>query len=353
MTAGISAKMGLNSVTQTVLVTTVVTAVTVVGALVYKKWKQIKFPSKWEKVGTVKKLHLYPLKSGHRVELQRAEVTDVGLRQTKDDDSVFQLRDRVLVVYGAKDNEFRTARTYPKMVFIDVAIHDEDHLAIDAPTMRTLYVKIPKREENNTTSVKCWQNERIQGIDCGDEAASWFSRYIIERDTGLRLAYNDANQRRDITKTHQKILNYYKNLGNQSTGLYSDLTSVSLINQHSVNDLNHRIGNSVVAVENFRHNIIVDGPDLEPYDEDTWDWIKVGDDVVLRNVKDCTRCTLTTIGPENGIRDPEREPLRTLEKYRKHSGPEASPRLGVNLDVRRTGFINVGDPIYIARKESE
>jgi uncharacterized protein YcbX len=117
--------------------------------------------------------------------------------------------------------------------------------------------------------------------------------------------------------------------------------------------LNHRIGNSVVAVENFRHNIVVDGPDLEPYDEDTWDWIKVGDDVVLRNVKDCTRCMLTTIGPENGIRDPEREPLRTLEKYRKHSGPEASPRLGVNLDVRRTGFINVGDPIYIARKESE
>lgn len=71
----------------------------------------------------------------------------------------------------------------------------------------------------------------------------------------------------------------------------------------------------MVAVENFRHNIVVDGPDLEPYDEDTWDWIKVGDDVVLRNVKDCTRCILTTIGPENGIRDPEREPLRTLEKY--------------------------------------
>ena len=52
---------------------------------------------------------------------------------------------RVLVVYGAKDNEFRTARTYPKMVFIDVSVHDENHFAIDAPTMRTLYVKIPSR----------------------------------------------------------------------------------------------------------------------------------------------------------------------------------------------------------------
>ena len=86
--------MGLSSVTQTVLVTTVVTAVTVVGAFIYKKWKQVKIPSNWERVGSVKKLHLYPLKRGHRVELQRAEVTEVGIKQTQDDEKAFQLRDR-------------------------------------------------------------------------------------------------------------------------------------------------------------------------------------------------------------------------------------------------------------------
>ncbi|XP_063927745.1 mitochondrial amidoxime-reducing component 1 isoform X2 [Zophobas morio] len=345
--------MGLSSVTQTVLVTTVVTAVTVVGAFIYKKWKQVKIPSNWERVGSVKKLHLYPLKSGHRVELQRAEVTEVGIKQTQDDEKAFQLRDRVLVVYGAKDNEFRTARTYPKMVFIDVSVHDENHFAIDAPTMRTLYVKIPSREDSKVANVKWWQDERVQAIDCGDEAASWFSRYIIERDSGLRLGYNDASQKRDITKAHAKLLDYYKNLSNKSTGLFADLTSVSLVNQHSVNDLNKRVGNSDITVEQFRHNIVVDGPDLQPYDEDTWDWIKIGDNVILRNVKDCTRCILTTIDPENGIRHPDREPLKTLEQYRKHSGPEKSPRLGNNLEVTRTGFISIGDPVYIARYETK
>ena len=97
-------------------------------------------------------------------------------------------------------------------------------------------------------------------------------------------------------------------------GLFTDLTSVSLVNQHSVNDLNKRVGNSDITVEQFRHNIVVDGPDLQPYDEDTWDWIKIGDNVILRNVKDCTRCILTTIDPENGIRHPDREPLKTLEQ---------------------------------------
>ncbi|EFA02140.1 mitochondrial amidoxime reducing component 2 [Tribolium castaneum] len=344
--------MGLNSVTQTVLFTSLVTAVTVVGSYLYQKWKQVKIPSNWERIGSVKKLHLYPLKSGHRVELQRAEVTEVGLRQTKEDEKIFQLRDRVLVVYGAKDHEFRTARTYPKMVLIDVSVHDEDHLAIDAPTMRTLYVKIPNRKDNAVAKVKCWNNEHIEAIDCGDEAAGWFSRYIIERDFGLRLGYNDASHRRDITKTHHKLLNYYKNLSNHSTGLFADLSSVTLINQHSVHDLNKRVGNnSNVTVENFRHNIIVDGPDLQPYDEDNWDWIKVGDNVILRNVKDCTRCVFTTISSENGIRDINRQPLKTLETYRKHSGPDHGPRFGTNLEVAKTGFINVGDPVFIARKE--
>lgn len=86
--------MGLTSVTQTVVFTSIVAAVTVVGSYIYKKWTNVKIPTEWERVGSVKKIHLYPLKSGHRIELQKAEVTDVGIKQTKDDEKAFQLRDR-------------------------------------------------------------------------------------------------------------------------------------------------------------------------------------------------------------------------------------------------------------------
>lgn len=95
--------------------------------------------------------------------------------------------------------------------------------------------------------------------------------------------------------------------------MYADLSSVLLVNQASVNDLNSRLGHSAVAVDNFRPNIVVDGIGLQPYCEDDWEWIKVGD-VIMRNVKECTRCIMTTLNPENGIPSSDREPLKTLEQ---------------------------------------
>lgn len=125
-----------------------------------------------------------------------------------------------MVVYSENDNEFRTARTYPKMVLIDVSVHDGNYLAVDAPTMRTLYVKIPNKEDNQESVVRLHKGEEIYAIDCGDEAALWLSRYILEKDSGLRLGYHDASRRRDISKTHKTILDYYVNLSNSSTVCY-------------------------------------------------------------------------------------------------------------------------------------
>lgn len=322
------------------------------GAYVYQKKKKEIIPWSWEEVGKLTKLNLYPLKSGHRIELLQAECTEFGLKQTADQESAFQLRDRCLVVYSENDNEFRTARTYPKMVLIDVSVHDGNYLAVDAPTMRTLYVKIPNNEDNQESVVRLHKGEEIYAIDCGDEAALWLSRYILEKDSGLRLGYHDASRRRDISKTHKTILDYYVNLSNSSTGLYSDLTAVLLVNHASVRDLNKRIGTSSVTVDNFRANVVVDGPNLEPYAEDSWEWIKIGD-VVLKNVKECTRCIMTTVDPENATRSSDREPLKTLETYRLSNGPNSLPTMGINCEVKSKGIIKLGDPVYIPKRSSK
>nr|XP_023013346.1 mitochondrial amidoxime-reducing component 1-like [Leptinotarsa decemlineata]XP_023013356.1 mitochondrial amidoxime-reducing component 1-like [Leptinotarsa decemlineata] len=335
---------------QVVTGTTVLVGVATAVALVYlyqKKKKEI-IPWSWEEVGTLKQLYLYPLKSGHRVELIKAECTEFGLKQTEDDEKLLQMRDRGLVVYTEKDKEFRSARTYPKMVLIDVGVHDENHLAVDAATMRTLYVEIPTKNESNEITITLHKGEKLQAIDCGDEAALWFSRYILEKDTGLRLGYHDGSYRRDLTKTHKTLLDFYKNLTNDSTGLYSDLTSTNLINQASVNDLNTKLTNSNVTVNNFRPNFVVDGPSIQPYEEETWQWVKIGD-VVLRNVKECTRCIMTTIDPDSGAKNSEREPLETLETYHISNGPFPLPVMGIGLEVRKTGFVSVGDKVLVSK----
>lgn len=334
-----------------VTVVSLASLVAAFGVYFYQRKKKEMIPWAWEEVGKITKLNLYPLKSGHRIELTQAECTEFGLRLTGDE-GAFQLRDRCLVVYSEKDNEFRTARTYPKMVLIDVSIHDDNYLAVDAPTMRTLYVKIPNSKENKTSFIRLHKGEEIYAIDCGDEAASWFSRYILEKDTGLRLGFHDASRRRDLSKTHKNILDYYTNISNSSTGLYSDLTAVLLVNQRSVSDLNKRIGSSSVTIDNFRPNVVVDGPNLEAYAEDNWDWIKIGD-VVFRNVKECTRCIMTTINPENASRSADREPLKTLETYRMSNGVDKLPLMGINCEVKTKGIIKLGDPIYIGKIDND
>ena len=49
----------------------------------------------------------------------------------------------------------------------------------------------------------------------------------------------------------------------------------------------------------------------EPYSEDNWKFIKINQ-VELLNIKLCTRCVLTTVNVETGVRG--KEPLETLKK---------------------------------------
>lgn len=60
-------------------------------------------------------------------------------------------------------------------------------------------------------------------------------------------------------------------------------------------------------------NFVIKGA-TTAYEEDKWDWVKIGD-VVMRNIKPCTRCILTTVNPETGKKDAKVEPLKTLKTY--------------------------------------
>lgn len=59
-------------------------------------------------------------------------------------------------------------------------------------------------------------------------------------------------------------------------------------------------------------NFVVKG--AEPHDEDSWDWVKIGD-IIFRNIRPCTRCMVTTVDPQTGTKHPEFEPVKTLRKF--------------------------------------
>lgn len=72
------------------------TLVAVLGAYCYQRYKRSKNqpPTQWEPVGNVTELGIYPLKSGKRIPVRRAQVTKYGLKQTIQDETAYQMRDR-------------------------------------------------------------------------------------------------------------------------------------------------------------------------------------------------------------------------------------------------------------------
>ncbi|XP_037804272.1 mitochondrial amidoxime-reducing component 1-like [Penaeus monodon] len=122
--------------------------------------------------------------------------------------------------------------------------------------------------------------------------------------------------------------------------------------QSSLDDLNGRLAEPV-SMGWFRPNVVVRG--ARPFDEDDWAFLKIGD-VVLRRVKPCERCLLTTIDPSTGRRSPRKEPLNTLQQYRTPKHPprlakiwSKKPVFGVNMTTDTEGAVSVGDRVMIAR----
>jgi uncharacterized protein YcbX len=87
----------------------------------------------------------------------------------------------------------------------------------------------------------------------------------------------------------------------------------------------------------FRPNVVLDG--LPAYAEDHIDTITIGD-AVLRCVKPCTRCSVTTTDQDTanvGI-----EPLRTLGEYRMDARLDGVA-FAMNAIVVNGGIIATGD----------
>lgn len=111
-----------------------------------------------------------------------------------------------------------------------------------------------------------------------------------------------------------------------------------VIGSGSMADLNDRLEHPV-GVERFRPNVYIEGP--APFDEDSWARVRIGGSI-LRIVKPCPRCTVTTVDPATGSRG--KEPLRTLSAYRKR---EDGVMFGQNALHEGTGTLRVGDPVEV------
>ncbi|CAH1159781.1 unnamed protein product [Phaedon cochleariae] len=315
-----------------------------------KTSKKVKIPTEWKAVGKIAKMCIYPMKSGRRIELQQAECSKQGLMEAEKFNKSLRLRDRSFLAFHHTHFEYRNARHHPKMVLIEVESRDIDCVAFKAPGVPDLVLKIPTRSRNNERIIKHWRDEEVSTIDCGDNAAKWISNYVLGNDAGLRLGYHDGTfERTQINHLYKDKIDYYKRgLRNESTGLNADLTAVLILTRPSLSEVNRRIGSEPVSEDSFRPNLVLDGVSMAPFAEDQWEWLRVGN-IVMRNVAECMRCSMTTVDMETGVRRGDGEPLRSMRNYRMSAGPEKAPVMGILVEIYRTGLISVDDTVYIGK----
>lgn len=307
------------------------TAVKLLSAEWFRKKKEKQF----EQVGTISGLTVFPVKSCRGISLQSARCTVPGLQS---DD----VTDRHWMV-TRPNGDFLTQRQEPKMALIATSIHD-NMIYLDAPGMTTLKLpKSPKVNKSNIRMCRVW-GVNVEALDCGEEADNWVRKFLQMENIHL-VCSPDGMPKRDASLET-------KPWGNPAQpgdlAAFADFCGYLVLPDASVQSLNTRLS-SPVTITNFRPNITIAG--TNPFDEDNWEEIKIGDSVYLRCLDPCTRCKLTTVNPESGVKDPNKEPLKTLKTFRCFPTYGDSPIFGINAALDRGGNISVGDPVYVLRKK--
>jgi uncharacterized protein YcbX len=119
---------------------------------------------------------------------------------------------------------------------------------------------------------------------------------------------------------------------------FADGYPILLTSEEGLQDLNSHL-ETPVPMNRFRPNLVVKG--CEPFAEDCWNRIRVGD-VELAVVKPCARCVVTTIDKETLATS--KEPLKTLGKYRKQA---LGAIFGQNVIPLNEGILRLGMPVEI------
>jgi hypothetical protein len=260
-------------------------------------------------------LYRYPLKSGRGEALQRSAVDGLGLHG-----------DRRWMVVDADSGRFITQRLLPQMSQLSARYDARGGLILSAPAQADLAVALPDPEQD-LRGVVVWRDS-LRVPDAGDEAAEWLSTMLGKP---CRLVHVPEGRARQVDTA-------YAQPGDRVA--FADGFPLLLIGQASLDDLSQRVGQPL-SMQRFRPNLVVTGS--EAYAEDGWKRIRIGD-VEFEVVKGCSRCILTTIDPQTGERNAQREPLATLKTYREKDGDVF---FGQNLLPRGIGELQLGMMVEI------
>lgn len=237
----------------------------------------------------ISQLWIYPIKSLPGISLKQSKLLAKGL----ENDRKWMLVD--------SNNNFLSQRKLPQMALISVSL-EEYGLRVTHKKMPPLIIPWVDTEIEalEPIKVKVWA-DNCDALHINSAIDNWFSEAL---EVDCQLVFLPEQSPRYVDKNFAK---------EQQQTRFTDGFPLLLISEASLEDLNSRLQKKL-TMRSFRPNIVVSG--CTAYAEDEWKVFSINQAQFLL-VKPCSRCIVTTIDPETAQRSADREPLKTLEQYRK------------------------------------
>lgn len=311
----------------------------------------------------VESMHVYPIKSCAGQQVSSAAVDEWGL-----------VGDRRFMVYrdAAGEARFLTQRQQPRMALLDVDVADAaDCLQLTlswrgAPGWREAWgawplapprsiVFLVPKDARDLASVRVgiWSDTPCAYAVGGKDIEGWLSWWL--RTRGARLCWTGPRFERDVNTRYVPHA-VQRPGGKPAQVAFGDGYPLLLVGTASLAELNRRLrsaGEHAVPADRFRANVVV--RTREPFEEDTWKRVRIGE-VEFAGVKGCGRCKIPTVDQLSGERASARpgttgagaglpEPLATLATFRKFGD---NYYFGQNLvPFACTGSISTGERVVV------
>lgn len=278
----------------------------------------------------VSALTVFPVKSFAGVSMTSVELEIAGPRADR----------RWMVV--DREGSTLTARTHPRLLAARATPYDGG-VRLQSDGLPTLDVDEP----SGPPDVPVQLSRVGTATSTGDEADAWCSELLGEP---VRLVHLDDPVRRGMSERFGGTSADPLALVDTGPVHITTTASLRLLDTWAAQTHDERVARALATgkpapqashpldMRRFRPNLVVDG-DLDPFAEDRWGRLVVGD-VELRFASRCGRCVMTTIDPDTQVTG--REPLASLARHRRADG---EVWFGIHMVPVRGGRITVGDRV--------
>ncbi|KAM3605669.1 uncharacterized protein V6R79_002657 [Siganus canaliculatus] len=255
---------------------------------------------------TLTNIYIYPIKSCGAFEVHDWPLGPAGL-----------LYDRGWMVVN-ENNVCLSQKREPRLCLIRPQVHlASNKLLLQASGMDTISVPLENKTRMRTSYEVCQSKvcgDRVEVVDCGDEAASWLSEFLGQP---CHLIRQSPDFTRDMKKrASEAAISASLSLVNEAQYLMINRASVEFIQKLMSSRQDDLQGDQLLDTQNvisrFRANLVIAG--VEPFEEDNWSHLIIGNSQFLV-AGQCGRCQMVGVDQDTGNRT--KEPLLSLLAHRK------------------------------------